>query len=322
MRVVVIGGSGHIGSFLLPRLVRAGHQVLNLTRGGSRPYTEDAAWAEVEQVLVDRAAEDASGRFPSRVAALDADAVVDLICFTPASARALVAGLRGRTGHLLHCGSIWMHGPSSRIPVTEEDLRHPVGEYGTAKSAIADLLVAETEAGGLPTTSLHPGHISGPGWAPVNPVGSFDGEVWRRLATGVEVLVPSVGAELLHHVHGDDVAQIFELALATPAAAVGQVFHATAAYACTVRGLAEAVAGWFGRSPVLRNVSWEEYRSAVTPEHAEQSWEHLSRSLYASPEKAARLLGYRPAYGPEDAVRAGLAWLAGPGGLDLPPLHA
>jgi nucleoside-diphosphate-sugar epimerase len=321
VRVVVVGGSGHIGSFLLPRLVRAGHEVVNLARGGHRPYTDDPAWADVEQVPVDRVAEDESGEFPRRVAALGADAVVDLICFTPGSARALVDGLRGHTGHLLHCGSIWMHGPSSRVPLTEEDVRHPVGEYGVAKSAIADLLVAETAAGGLATTSLHPGHISGPGWAPVNPLGNLDPDVWRRLATGAEVVIPGLGTELLHHVHADDVAQAFELALARPDAAAGQVFHATAAQACTVRGLAETVAGWFGLAPELRSVSWQEYRAAVSAEHAEQSWEHLWRSQYASPDKARRVLGYAPAHGPADAVRAGLEWLAGPGGLDLPALR-
>jgi nucleoside-diphosphate-sugar epimerase len=33
MRIVVIGGTGHIGSFLVPRLVRAGHEVVNISRG-------------------------------------------------------------------------------------------------------------------------------------------------------------------------------------------------------------------------------------------------------------------------------------------------
>lgn len=321
MRVVVVGGSGHIGSFLLPRLVEAGHSVVNLSRGKRRPYVETEAWAEVEQVQADRAAEDEAGTFAATVAAFSPDAVVDLICFTPASARALVDGLRGRTGHLLHCGSIWMHGPSSRVPITEDDERHPVGEYGVAKDAIADLLVAETAAGGLPTTSLHPGHISGPGWAPITPLGNLDPSVWQKLATGQELSVPGLGTELLHHVHADDVALAFALALAAPEAAAGQVFHATAATACTVRGLAASAAGWFGREPELRSTGWEAYRAEVRDEYADQSWEHLWRSQYASPAKAERLLGYVPAHTPEDAVRAGVEWLAGPGGLDLPPMR-
>jgi nucleoside-diphosphate-sugar epimerase len=31
MRVVVVGGSGHIGTFLIPRLVRAGFDVVNIS---------------------------------------------------------------------------------------------------------------------------------------------------------------------------------------------------------------------------------------------------------------------------------------------------
>ncbi len=308
MRVAVIGGSGHIGSFLLPRLVRAGHEVMNLSRGNARPYADDAAWAEVRPVVVDREAEDEAGTFGRRVSALGADAVIDLICFTPASARALVDALRGHTGHLLHCGSIWMHGPSLRVPLTEDDERHPVGEYGQGKDAIARLLQEETAAGGLPTTSLHPGHISGPGWAPITPLGNLDAGVWERLSRGEEVLVPGTGAELLHHVHADDVAAAFHLALAQPAASSGQVFHTTAARALTVRGLLAVAASWFGREPVIRSVSWEEYRAVTPSRFADQSWDHLWRSQYASPDKARRLLGYAPGE-PEVAVREAVDWL-------------
>jgi uncharacterized protein YbjT (DUF2867 family) len=37
MRIAIIGGTGHVGSFLVPRLVRAGHDVVSLSRGASRP---------------------------------------------------------------------------------------------------------------------------------------------------------------------------------------------------------------------------------------------------------------------------------------------
>ncbi|MFZ0215941.1 MAG: NAD-dependent epimerase/dehydratase family protein, partial [Candidatus Dormiibacterota bacterium] len=32
-RIVVIGATGHVGTYLVPRLVRAGHEVLALSRG-------------------------------------------------------------------------------------------------------------------------------------------------------------------------------------------------------------------------------------------------------------------------------------------------
>ena len=113
VRIAVIGGSGHVGGFLVPRLVRAGHEVINMTRGARNPYVDDTAWAEVEQIQVDRAAEDAAGTFGKRVAALEAEVVVDMICFTPDSAGALVEALRGHSGHLVHCGTIWRYGAAS-----------------------------------------------------------------------------------------------------------------------------------------------------------------------------------------------------------------
>ena len=116
----MIGGSGHIGSFLVPRLVRAGHEVVSISRGQQTGYSDDAAWRDVRHVAADRAAEDREGTFPGRVADLHPDVVIDLICFTLDSATALVQRLRGHTGHLLHCGSIWRSGPSMKVPITED----------------------------------------------------------------------------------------------------------------------------------------------------------------------------------------------------------
>src|SRR5689334_2690831 len=149
MRIVVIGGSGHIGTFLIPRLVRAGHEVVSISRGQQSRYADDPAWQQVRQVTADREAEDSAGTFGDRVAGLRPDVVVDLICFTLESATALVERLRGETGHLLHCGSIWRAGPSRRAPITEDDATPPFGEYGIAKAAIARMLRDETRAGGL-----------------------------------------------------------------------------------------------------------------------------------------------------------------------------
>ena len=309
MRIVVIGGSGHVGSFLVPRLVRAGHEVVNLSRGARDPYVDDEAWSEVEQVPVDRAAEDTAGTFGRRVAGLEAEVVVDMICFTPDSASALVAALRGGCGHLLHCGTIWRYGPSVKQPIREDDTSPPFGGYGTQKAAIADLLAAETRSGGLVTTVLQPGHISGPGWTPIGPLGNLDPDIWYALSAGQEIAVPGVGAEIMHHVHADDVAQVFQLAVEHREAAAGESFNVVAPSALTARGFLAIAASWFGQTARIRSVSWEEFRSGTTAEYAESSWQHLSRSQFASIEKARTLLGYFPAFEPEAAVLDGIRWL-------------
>ena len=317
MRIAVIGGSGHVGSFLVPRLVRGGHEVLNLSRGARDPYVADEAWSQVERIAVDRVAEEAAGTFGRRVAALEPEVVVDLICFTPKSARALVEELRGRVGHLIHCGTIWRYGSSVKQPVREQGAPPPFGKYGTQKAAIAELLAAETRSGGVVTTVLQPGHISGPGWPPIGPLGNLDPAVWYAVSAGQEITVPGLGAELLHHVHADDVAQAFQLAVEQPSMAAGESFNVVAPSALTVRGFLQIAAGWFGQPASIRSVSWGEFQAGTTAEFADSSWQHLTRSQYASIEKAQTLLGYAPAFEPEAAVLEAVRWLIAHGQLDV-----
>src|SRR5665213_938349 len=106
-RVVVIGAYGHIGTYLVPRLVVAGHEVIALSRGQAKPYLPNAAWAKVTPKIMDRIALEKTGQFGPAVAALNADIVIDLICFTVDSARQLVAALQGKVTHLIHIGTIW-----------------------------------------------------------------------------------------------------------------------------------------------------------------------------------------------------------------------
>ena len=149
-----------------------------LSRGERDPYVSAPEWRGVERVVVDREVEDAAGVFGGRIAALAGDAVVDMLCFTPESAQQLVEALRPTRPLLVHCGTIWVHGPAARVPVTEDEPRTAYGEYGTGKAAIEALLHREAIAGGVPSVVLHPGHISGP-W-PVDHAGGQPGS--RRLA--------------------------------------------------------------------------------------------------------------------------------------------
>jgi hypothetical protein len=47
VRIVVIGGSGHVGRFMFPIGPRR-DQVVNLSRRVRSPYVDDTAWTEIE----------------------------------------------------------------------------------------------------------------------------------------------------------------------------------------------------------------------------------------------------------------------------------
>ena len=163
--------------------------------------------------------------------------------------------------------------------------------------------------GGLATTSLHPGHIVGPGWQPVGPLGNLDPTVWQTISAGQPLRIPGSGSELMHHVHADDVAQAFEKAIARREAATGEDFNIVAPTALTVRGYADIAAAWFGHAAVLETVPWDRFRENTSREHADASWNHLYRSQCFSIEKAASALGYAPRYEPEQAIFESIQWL-------------
>jgi nucleoside-diphosphate-sugar epimerase len=309
MRVVVIGSTGHIGTYLIPRLIGTGHEVFALSRSKREPYAQHGAWKFVKHLQLDRAEEEGRGTFGQSIRALRPDVVIDLICFTPESAQHLVESLRGQIQHLLHCGTIWVHGPSVQVPTTEAAPRRPFGDYGLKKAAIEEYLLREARLTGFPATLLHPGHIVGPGWEPLNPAGHFNPKVFGRLARGEEVILPNLGLETVHHVHADDVAQAFVQAMVHRSVAIGESFHVVSAAALTLRGYAEAVSAWFGRKPALRFSPWDEWCRTVSKEEAAATWDHIAHSPNCSIAKGKRLLDYRPRYSSLEAVYESLNWL-------------
>ena len=309
MRVIVIGGTGHVGTYLVPRLVAAGHDVAVISRSQRDPYQPHGAWNDVQRVTIDREAAEQRGDFGGQIRDLNPDAVIDMICFTLDSAQQLVEALRGHVQHFLHCGTIWIHGPSVEVPTTEEQPRRPFGDYGIQKAQIEAYLLDQARRYHFPATCLHPGHIVGPGWHPLNPQGHFNTAVFERIARGEEIALPNLGMETVHHVHADDVAQGFMGALAHWSTAVGQGFHMVSPAALTLRGYAEAMAQWFGVAPRLTYLPWEEWKTTVSADEARATWDHIAHSPNCSIAKAQRLIGYQPRYRSLQCVQESVRWL-------------
>lgn len=318
-RIIVIGGSGHIGAYLIPALVEQGHHVVNISRDQARKYRPHPAWRSVEQVTIDRVAEERSERFAASVVELRPDIVVDLISFDLPSTQSLVHALRGKIEHFLHCGTIWVYGHNAAIPADEDDPPNPFGDYGINKAAIEAWLLRESRRTGFPATVFRPGHIVGPGWIPIGPCGNLDSEVFSRMARGEEIALPNYGLETLHHVHADDVAQFVIRAMANKSASVGETFNVVSEQALNLRGYAEAMFRWFGVEPKIRFQPFDEWKASQTREQAEQTWEHIARSPCMSMAKARRRLGYQPRYTSLAAIQEAVLALIAAGDVQAGP---
>jgi len=99
MRILVIGGSGFIGRFLVPRLLDAGHEVSVV----QRPESDRPLPAGARAVRADR------NRLADAAPALRAlapDVVVDLVLSSGRQAAALVDVMRGHAGRVVAVSSI------------------------------------------------------------------------------------------------------------------------------------------------------------------------------------------------------------------------
>ena len=176
MKVLVIGAMGHIGSYLVPELVREGHQVHAVSRGNREPYEYDVKiWEKVKCITASRE------EFLSSSTIEDEkyDVVCDLVSFSVEQMKELTSRLKNDEFYLA-IGSIWAYESKLYIPVDERHPKNAEGEnsYGRRKGDMEDYIISLSRAGELRACIVHPGHISGRGWVPLGPLGNFNTEVY------------------------------------------------------------------------------------------------------------------------------------------------
>lgn len=305
MNITVIGGTGHIGTYLVPALVWDAHAVTVVSRGQQQPYTEDDAWSSVEFVTCDREKAEADGTFGNLIAEQKPEGVIDLRCFTTAQARHLVDSLDGQ--HVVATGTIWSWGRTSIVPMTEDVPKDPLTAYDTGKAAVEDFLLREQTR--VPASVVHPSHISGPGWAAVNPAGNFDVDVYRSLKRDGSATLPLDGMALLQHVHAADVAEVHRLALTQSDASAGEAFNCVAEQSMTLRAYATLLARHFGHEPSLTFLPWAEFAAEVGEKNAIMTHDHITRSPHFSMAKAREVLGFTPRHSAQETVLEAVAAL-------------
>lgn len=298
MNITVIGGTGHIGTYLVPSLVREGHTVSVVSRGHQKPYTTDDAWSFVQMVSCDREKAEADGVFGQLIADQKPEGVIDLRCFTTGQAQHLIDSLDGQ--HLVVTGSIWCWGRTSIVPMTEDVPKEPLTPYDSGKAAVEDFLLREQTQ--VPASVVHPSHISGPGWAAVNPAGNFDLDVYRSLKRDGSATLPLDGMALLQHVHAADVAEVHRLALVNSEKSAGEAFNCVAEQSMTLRTYATLLARHFGHEPQLSFLPWADFVAEVGEKNGIMTHDHITRSPHFSMDKARDVLGFVPHHSAQETV--------------------
>lgn len=294
-KVVVIGSTGHIGSYLVPMLVKHDFEVVAVSRGKSKPYVDDYAWEKVENIVLDR---EQDKDFSEKIAKLNADIVIDLINFDVFQTKKMVEALKStQLSQYIYCSSIWAHGRADILPLQPYSMKKPLDHYGEDKYSSEVFLKKEYLYNDFPATIIMPGQISGAGWNIISPFGNTNLEIFRKIAKGEEIFLPNFGMETLHHVHAVDVAQMFLKSIIHRNQALGQSFHAVTKEAITLYGYAKMMFDYFNQEEKIKFLSWEKWCKYIgNAEETEHTYYHIARSGYFNIENAEKLINYEPKF--------------------------
>ena len=305
MKVVIIGGAGHIGTFLVPMLINNGYETICITRGISKPYIDDPAWKKVTKVTLDRVNDK---DFEQKLMEMKPDIIVDLINYNIEQTKKIVSAIQNNSfcSHYLFCSSVWAHGRSEILPITNESiLKDPVCDYGKDKYSSEKFLIEKFRKEKFPVTIIAPGQISGPGWNIINPWGCLLHKPFQLIANGETIYLPNFGQETIHHVHAEDVAQLFYKAIVNRNQALGEIFNAVSGGSITLYGYAKLLYDYFGKEPKIEFKEWKDFCDYVGDEkETDMAYKHLIRSGYFNYEKENKLLGYKPKYKNVEAIKS------------------
>jgi nucleoside-diphosphate-sugar epimerase len=245
MRILIIGGTGNISSFVTELAIERGHDVTVLNRGRS-------ALPEGVRGLVGDAGDAAS--IEAAIGEESFDVVANFRSFSPQQTADDIRIFSGRTAQYLYISSASAYQkPIAQLPIVESTpLRNPFWQYSRDKIASEDLLVAAYRDAGFPMTIVRPSHTYGASLVPLE--GGWT--ALQRIVDGRPIVVHGDGTSWWTLTHSRDFAAAFVGLFGNPHA-IGQAVHITSDESLTWDGIARLLGSALGREPEIVHVASE-----------------------------------------------------------------
>ncbi len=298
MRILVIGGSGHIGSHLIPILVKQGHDVVVGSRNdriSGNPLFRGASFMKCnsrdEQYLNELAKKE------------QFEVVVDF----PGTAMNIWNAFKDSASHIIACGSFWMYGKPMEIPTPEITQAACIFEnYAIRYEQILQMLSASQKHKAA-FTAIMPPNICGPGKIPLDTSGGRDVAVHQANMRGETVFLPEGPEALIMPCDAYDLAMLFALAIDKREKSAGQIFNGGTEYALTSTNFVKTMANIYEVEIPITYVPWNQYKEKYSM--SEGSWWHFYAHMYPDISKAKTLLGFSPKYKPEETLCRAVEWM-------------
>lgn len=292
MKILVIGGTGHVASFLVPQLQEAGHEVVI----GSRNIKQTSQSAKIIQCD----GNDLSSLIPL------ADKGFEVVIDFPGTARNTFEAFQDTASHVIACGSFWMYGYPKTVPTPEITQDECIFETYAKRYQEILQMIEESGRKKAVFTAIMPPNICGPYKIPIETMGGRDIEVHKKLQSGEKVYLPDGPEALIGPCDASDIAKLFYLAVENREKAAGQIFNVGAKNSVTATELVKIYSQIYGVDIPVERVSWEEYRK-INP--AVSSYWHFYAHMLPDISKAQKLLNYSPQYDTKETLTRAVEWM-------------
>ena len=300
MKILIIGGTGHIGSFLVPMLSDIGEKVSVVSR--SSKSIEAAGWENVQLLQENYIRNDRDWR--DFIRQRECDVLIDIL---GADVPGTYEAAKAHCKHFIACGSLWMFGPPKLIPTPEETQGLcPFEGYAIRYSELLSTK-QQAERDGVTFTAIMPPNICGPGKIPLDGHGGRGLEVHKAHMQGKPVKLPQGCNTLIGPCDAEDVAQGFFLAVCQRNAAAGEIFNVGASYSLTAPQFIETYGQIYGCKIPIEFVTSEAFFGSVLPELGANY--HFSQHMLPDISKLRSKLNYEPKYSPEETMERAVEWM-------------
>lgn len=304
MRILVIGGTGHIGGFLSRMLIQDGHQVAVMTSGRTS-VPADYPDLGISCHALDYRASLTDGSFRALLLKEQPEVVVDILQGETEAVYA--ACVEAGVTHLVNCGSVWMWGRPKVVPTPEVPQTECPFEGYKQRLAKMQWAIARSGSEGLVVTGVMPPNICGPRKIPLEGRGGRSLEVHQAHRQGEEVVLPYPGTNLIGPCDAEDVARGFFCAVTHREQAAGEIFNVGSAYALTAEKFIATYGEIYGVTIPVRYVSAKTFETEIMPEAGANF--HFLEHMCPDLTKISTRLGYRPAYTPEETMERAVRWM-------------
>lgn len=303
MKILIIGGTGLISTWITQRLLeQAGHDLTLYNRG----QTESRIPQGTKTILGDRKN---FAQFEAQMNEVGPfDCVIDMVGYDPDEAHSVVRAFKGKVGQFIFCSTVDVYSkPPHRLPYREDEPYGGLNTYARNKVAIERILLAAYHDGDFPLTIIRPAYTYGETRGPIHSLGGSLTYL-DRIRRGKPIVVHGDGNSIWTACHADEVARAFVNAIGNTAA-IGNTYHTTGEEWLPWNQYHQKVAEALGApEPTLIHIP-SDLLAKAAPERAGICAENFQFNNIFDNTAAQRDLGFRYTIQWIDGVRRMVAWL-------------